>query len=61
MNGGQLQTNQLQDINWGGLDYESHASRAPQLMSCNCYVCVSACVYAYCVCVYLLSHTHVQG
>ena len=40
MNGGQLPTNQLHDINWGALD---HASRALQLMSCNYYVCV--CVY----------------
>ena len=40
MNGGQLPTNQLHDINWGALD---HASRAPQLMSCNYHVCV--CVY----------------
>ena len=38
MNGGQLPTNQLHDINWGALD---HASRAPQLMSCNYYVYVS--------------------
>ena len=37
MNGGQLPTNQLHDINWGAPD---HASRAPQLMSCNYYVCV---------------------
>ena len=44
MNGGQLPTNQLHDINWGALD---HASRAPQLMSCNYYVCVRVCVYMY--------------
>ena len=37
MNRGQLPTNQLHDINWGALD---HASRAPQLMSCNCTICV---------------------
>ena len=36
MNGDQLPTNQLHDINWGALD---HASRAPQLVSCNYYVC----------------------
>ena len=30
MNGGQLLTNQLRDINWGALD---HASRAPQLVT----------------------------
>ena len=41
MKGGQLPTNQLHDINWGALD---HASRAPQLMSCNYYVCVCVCV-----------------
>ena len=45
MNGDQLPTNQLHDINWGVLN---HASRAPQLMSCNYYarMCayVSACV-----------------
>ena len=35
------QTNQLYDINWGALD---HASRAPQLTSCNYYVCVCTCV-----------------
>ena len=35
MNGGQLPINQLHDINWGALD---HASRAPQLMSCNYYL-----------------------
>ena len=55
MNGGQLPTNQLYDINRGALD---HASRAPQLVSCNyhvrvcvcarvhvgvCYVCVGGC------------------
>ena len=32
-------TNQLHDINWGALN---HASRAPQLMSCNYYVCVAS-------------------
>ena len=41
MNGGQLPTNQLHDINWGALD---HASRASQLMSCNYYVCARVCV-----------------
>ena len=35
MDGGQLPTNQLHDINWGALD---HASHAPQLMSCNYYI-----------------------
>ena len=34
INGGQLPTNQLHDINWGAL---YHASRAPQLMSRNYY------------------------
>ena len=49
MNGGQLPTNQLHDINWGVLD---HASRALQLMSCNYYLCVCVCVGVYvCVCV----------
>ena len=46
MNGGQLPTNQLHDINWAALD---HASHAPQLMSCNYYVCVCVCMRA---CVY---------
>ena len=41
MNGGHGQTNQLHDFNWGALD---HASRAPQLMSCNYYVCMYVCV-----------------
>ena len=41
MNGGQLPTNQLRDINWGALN---HASCALQLMSCNYYVCVCVCV-----------------
>ena len=36
-NGSQLPTNQLHGINWGALD---RASCAPQLMSCNYYVCV---------------------
>ena len=45
MNRGQLPTNQLHDINRGALD---HASRAPQLMSCNYTVCAYVCV---CVCV----------
>ena len=59
MNGSQLQTlNQLQDINWDALNHmhASRESRAPQLMSCNCYVCVSACVYAHCVCVFVTPH-----
>ena len=47
MKGGHGQTNQLHDINWGALD---HASRAPQLMSCNYSVCVCVCTRA-CVCV----------
>ena len=44
MNGDQLPTNQLHDIKWGALDL---ASRAPQLMSCNYYVC--ACAYGWVV------------
>ena len=50
MNGGQLPTNQLHDINWGALD---HASHAPQLISCDYYVrvcvcvCVCACIHVY--------------
>ena len=36
MNGDKLPTNQLHDINWGAVD---HASRAPQLTSCN-YYCI---------------------
>ena len=39
MNGGKLPTNQFHDINWVALN---HASRAPQLLSCNYYVCVCA-------------------
>ena len=31
----QLLTSLLHDINWGPLD---HASRGPQLMSCNIYM-----------------------
>ena len=34
MKGGHGRTNQLHDINWDAFD---HASRAPQLMSCNYY------------------------
>ena len=37
------------DLNWGAFD---HASHAPQLRSCNYYVCV--CV---CVCVHVCVHT----
>ena len=39
MNRGQLPTNKfiIYDINWGALD---HASRVPQLTSCNYYVFV---------------------
>ena len=38
MNRGQLPTNKfIYDINWGALD---HASRVPQLTSCNYYVSV---------------------
>ena len=40
MNGDQLPTNQLHNINWGALD---HASRAPHV--CVCGVCVYMCVY----------------
>ena len=51
MNGGQLPTNQLHGINWGALDY---ASRAPQLMSCNYYryVCACMCVFV-CMCMHV--------
>ena len=60
MNGGQLPTNQLHDINWGALDY---ASCAPQLMSCNyacvcARVCMRACMCV-CVCVQLYMYMHV--
>ena len=41
MKGGQGQTKQLHDINWGTF---YHASHAPQLMLCNYYVCVCVCV-----------------
>ena len=41
MNGGQLPTNQLHDINWGALD---HAPHAPQLLSCSVCMCVCVCV-----------------
>ena len=51
MNGGQLPTNQLRDINWGALD---HASRVPQLMSCTYLLLNFACV---CVCVLIIVHT----
>ena len=40
MKGDHGQTNQLHDINWGVFN---HASRTPQLMSCNYYVCVCTC------------------
>ena len=43
MNRGQLPTNLLHDIHRGALD---HASRAPQLMSCNYTVCVCVCVFS---------------
>ena len=44
MNGGQLPTNQLHDVNWGALD---HASCALQLMSCTVTTMhyVHVCVY----------------
>ena len=48
MKGGDGQTNQLYDINWGALD---HASHAPQLMSCNYCVCARAWCVCVCVCV----------
>ena len=47
------QTNQLYDINWGALD---HASRAPQLISCNYYVCVCACLEGFSMISLLLSN-----
>ena len=56
MNGGQLPTNQLHDIKWGALNY---ASRAPQLMSCNYYVCVCMCVHVcvhVCMCITVCVH-----
>ena len=37
----QLLTSLLHDINWGSLD---HASREPQLMSCNIHIHVGVCV-----------------
>ena len=55
MKGGQGQTKQLRDINWGTF---YHASHAPQLMLCNYYVCVCVCarmrarVYI-CMCTYV--------
>ena len=49
INGGQLPTSQLHDINRSALNY---ASRAPQLVSCSYYVCVCACIRAcFCECV----------
>ena len=57
MNGSQLPTNQLHDINWGALD---HASRAPQLMSCNYYVCVCVCTYAFMPGSHVCVHVHVH-
>ena len=59
MNGGQLPTNQLHDINWGALD---HASRAPQLMSCNYTVCVCVCsVKLNCNCSLRKAFTHASN
>ena len=47
MNGGQLPTNQLHDINWGALAID-HASRAAQLMSTHVTtICVCVCVEDY--------------
>ena len=43
MNGSQLPTNQLHDINWDALD---RASPPLQLMSCNYYY-MYVCVYNY--------------
>ena len=48
MNGGQLPTNQLHDINWGTLD---HVSRA-HIMSCNYYIMYT---HAY---AHMRAHTH---
>ena len=53
MKGGHRPTKQLQDLNWGAFD---HASHAPQLRSCNYYLCLCVCVCVYvcmCVCVYV--------
>ena len=47
-------TNELRDINWGA---PNHAFRAPQLISCNYYVCVFTCVCV-CVCVDLAMSVH---
>ena len=47
MNRDQQPTNQLHNINWGALD---HASCAPQLISCNYYLCIRVCV---CVCIHM--------
>ena len=44
MKGDHGQINHLHDINWGEFD---HASRAPQLMSCNYSVCMRVCVCAH--------------
>ena len=41
MKGGLGQTNQLHDTNWDALEI---VSPAPQLMSCNYYVCALMCV-----------------
>ena len=38
MKGDHGQTSQLHDIIWGA---PNHTSRAPQLMSCDYYVCVT--------------------
>ena len=54
MKGDHGQINQLHDINWGEFD---HASRAPQLMSCNYSVCMHAYV---CVCMCVCVHTRVM-
>ena len=57
---------QLHDINWSALD---HASRAPQLMSCNCYNYVDQqCLFKHThmhtfalthTCTHAHSHTHI--
>ena len=55
MNGGQLPTNLLHNINWGALD---HASRAPHVTTILC-VCVCVCVCMH-VCMRTLAD-HVCG
>ena len=60
MNGGQLPTNQLHDINWGELEHELHGinsgARDAHVTTINNCVCVCACR---CVCVCVRVHVYV--